>query len=236
MKINFQCSKCFIEYVTTKDFVQIQDDDLYEFECSNKHRNIYFVNNQKFELLLESAIYAIHDGYYREAISAMAASLERLQEFVIHIILRKNNFSESEFETSWKTVRKQSERQLGAFTFLYLQEFRELPDLLTDKERGFRNDVIHNGYFPNYNETLVFGQRVLDVTFNVLSKLRETSENVITSFKHEQSEIKLQMIIDRGENPFTYQMPNIINLNWHISSFKKANLLEYLKETEYREV
>jgi hypothetical protein len=236
MKLNFQCSKCFIEYVTTKDFVQIQDDDLYEFECSNKHRNIYFVNNQKFELLMESAIYAIHDGYYREAISAMAASLERLQEFVIHIILRKNNFSESQFETSWKTVRKQSERQLGAFTFLYLQEFRELPDLLTDKERGFRNEVIHNGYFPNYNEALVFGQRVLDVTFNVLSKLRETSENVITSFKHEQSEIKLQMIIDRGENPFTHQMPNIINLNWHISSFKKANLLEYLKETEYREV
>lgn len=44
------------------------------------------------------------------------------------------------------------------------------------------------------------------------------------------------MIIDRDEKPFTYQMPSIINLNLHISSFKKANLIEYLKDTEYREV
>lgn len=236
MKLNFQCSKCFVERVTTRDFVQIKEDDLYEYHCSKNHKNIYFVNNQKFELLMESAIYAIHDGYYREAVSAMAASLERLQEFVINIILRKNNFNETQFDSAWNTVRKQSERQLGALIFLYLREFREIPNLLNDKERGFRNNVIHNGYFPSYDETLVFGQRVLDITYNLLSKLRETSENEITSFKYEESRIKLQMIIDRDEKPFTYQMPSIINLNLHISSFKKANLIEYLKDTEYREV
>lgn len=38
------------------------------------------------------------------------------------------------------------------------------------------------------------------------------------------------MIEERGENPFTYQMPNIINLHWDISSFEKADLKEYLEK------
>lgn len=233
MKLNFQCSKCFSESITTHDFVQIQEDNLYEYTCAKGHRNIYFVNNQKFELLMESAVYAIHDGYYREAISAMAASLERLQEFVIRILLRKENFENDQFEIGWNTIRKYSERQLGAFTFLYFREFRKLPDLLTDKERGFRNNVIHNGNFPSYDEALTFGQRVLDIIYDIISNVRESMENVITNFAQKESKIKLQMISDRGENPFTYQMPNIINLNWHISSFKKANLKEYLEKNKY---
>lgn len=93
MKLKFQCVKCFREFVTTINTVQIQEDDLYEFYCSENHRNIYFVNNEKFELLMQSAVYAILDGYYREAVSAMTASLERLQEFAINIIIKKNHFS-----------------------------------------------------------------------------------------------------------------------------------------------
>lgn len=233
MKLNFQCSKCFLKNATTHDFVQIQEDNLYEYHCSENHRNIYFVNNQKFELLMESAVYAIHDGYYREAVSAMAASLERLQEFIITILIKKNNFTDKEFQEAWNTIRRQSERQLGAFTFLYFKEFRKLPDLLTDNERGFRNNVIHNGNFPTYDETLNFGQRILDITYNVLEKLRGNSENIIRNLADEEREIKLKIIEERGEKPFTYQMPNIINLNWDISSFKKANLKEYLEKNKY---
>lgn len=194
MRLNFQCRKCFIENITTNDFVQIQEDDLYDFHCTKDHRNIYFVNNEKFELLMESAVYAIIDGYHREAISAMTASLERLQEFVVNIILRKNNFNEEQFNKAWNTVKKQSERQLGAFTFLYLREFRELPDLLSEKERSFRNNVIHNGDFPSYEETIKFGQRALEITYNVLSKVRETLENVIREYAREEMKIKLKMI------------------------------------------
>lgn len=229
MKLNFQCSKCFMENITTNNFVQIQEDDLYEFHCTKNHRNIYFVNNEKFELLIESAINAIIDGYYREAISAMVASLERLQEFVINIILKKNNFTQNQFLTAWKTVRRHSERQHGSFTFTYFLEFRELPDSLSENEKAFRNNVIHNGYFPSYDETLIFGQRILDIIYNILKKLRDTSENIIREYAVEESKIKLQMIEDRGESPFTYQMRNIINLHWDISSFKKNDLKEYIK-------
>jgi len=232
MKLNFQCAKCFMENVTTIDFVQIQEDDLYEFHCSKNHRNIYFVNNEKFELLMESAVNAIADGYYREAISAMAASLERLQEFAIRIILRKNHFVGEQIDAGWNTIRKQSERQLGAFTFLYLREFRKLPDLLKENERSFRNNVIHNGNFPSYEETINFGQRVLEITYSVLVQLRETSENIIREYAREESKIKLQIIENRGEPPFTYQMQNIINLNWDLSSFKMPDLKEYLEKNK----
>lgn len=232
MKLKFQCRKCFREFVTTYNSIQIQENDLYEFYCTENHRNIYFVNNEKFELLMESAVFAIKDGYYREAISAMAASLERLQEFAITIIIKKNNVDDNLFKTGWNSIRKHSERQLGAFTFLYLQEFGKFPDLLTDTERGFRNNVIHNGNFPNYEQTIDFGQRVLDITYNVLLQLRESAENTIREFAREESEVKLKMIEDLGESPFTYQMKNIINLHWHISSFEKANLKEYLKNDD----
>jgi hypothetical protein len=101
MKIKFQCSKCFMERIDTYDFVQVRDEDLYKYECSINHTNLYFLKNEKFELLLESAFHAINDGYYREAISSLSACLERLQEYLIKVLFRKHNRSEEVFNSAW---------------------------------------------------------------------------------------------------------------------------------------
>ncbi|RZJ71692.1 hypothetical protein [Flavobacterium sp.] len=165
MKIKFQCSKCFRNYVETIDFVQVQDQELYRYTCSEGHENVYFQMNQKFELLMESAIYAIIDGYYREAVSSMTSSLERLQEYFIKVLFYEQNIPEQTFNESWKLVSAQSERQLGAFVFLYTQKYRSAPDNLNSKQREFRNDVIHKGKFPTFEETIKYGQIILDITF-----------------------------------------------------------------------
>ncbi|MEO8515943.1 MAG: hypothetical protein ABI426_04325 [Flavobacterium sp.] len=170
MKIKFTCSKCFKEHIETIDFIQAQDENLYFYICSQGHKNVYFEKNEKFELLMESAVYAIIDGYYREAISSMSVSLERLQEFVIKIISKENEVSDKLFKTAWKEVSQQSERQLGAFIFLYTQKYKSIPDSLNSNERSFRNDIIHKGKFPTYDETIKYGQRILDITFNILKK------------------------------------------------------------------
>jgi hypothetical protein len=70
-------------------------------------------------------------------------------------------------------VNKQSERQLGAFMFLFLLAFKETPALLTDAEVGFRNNVIHQGYLPSSSEVADFGERVLQVILSSQDTLRE---------------------------------------------------------------
>ncbi len=228
MKIKFQCSKCFRENINTYDFVQVRDEDLYEYKCSIGHVNLYFVKNEKFELLMESALYAIQDGYYREAISSLTSSLERLQEFLIKVLFRKYNTSEKIFETAWKKVSQQSERQLGAFTFLYVKEYGELPDNLTDSERKFRNSVIHKGKFPTYEETLKYGQRILDITYSNLNKIRESLEHIIREMSEEKQQLMMNKLDELDVSPFTHLSKTSINIHHHVSSFKKTNLIEYL--------
>jgi len=229
MKIKFTCSKCFVNGIATNDFVQIGNDDLYFYTCSKGHENVYFLKNEKFELLMESAIYAILDGYYREAVSAMTSSLERLQEFALKIFFRKNGLHDKPFEAAWKEVSRQSERQLGAFIFLYTIEYKSLPDSLTSKEREFRNDIIHKGKFPNYEETINYGQRVLDITFNILNTLRKSDEQIIRNLAEDKKEEMLRKFDDLKEPPFTHLSPTSINLHHDISSFEKTNLLEYIE-------
>ena len=72
MKIKFQCNKCFKEGVNTYDSVQVNAEVLYNYKCSKGHENSYFLKNEKFELLIESAISAISNGYYLEAISSFS--------------------------------------------------------------------------------------------------------------------------------------------------------------------
>ena len=66
----------------------------------------------------------------------------------------------------------QSERQFGAFLFLYLVNegtpFRTGKELATyDTKFGFRNKVIHAGYFPSRKEVLEFARYVYDLIVEV---------------------------------------------------------------------
>jgi hypothetical protein len=218
-----------MERIDTYDFVQVRDEDLYKYECSRNHTNLYFLKNEKFELLLESAFHAINDGYYREAISSLSASLERLQEYLIKVLFRKHNRSEEVFNSAWKKVSQQSERQLGAFIFLYVKEFTSLPDNLSDNERKFRNDVIHKGKFPTYEETLKYGQRILNVIYENLNQVIGKLEYVIREMSEEKQQVMMRKFEELGVDPFTHLSKTSINIHHDISSFKKTNLSEYLE-------
>jgi hypothetical protein len=56
--------------------VEFTDDGLYEATCPKGHKSITILQQRKFEILFDIGIYAINDGYYREAISSFTASLE----------------------------------------------------------------------------------------------------------------------------------------------------------------
>lgn len=54
------------------------------------------LQESKFELLFEMAVIAFIDGYYREVVASLAASIERLYEFYIFAVALNRGITEAE--------------------------------------------------------------------------------------------------------------------------------------------
>jgi hypothetical protein len=122
MKIPFLCPNC-VNLESSKlmpnDFamIDIRDDGLYEFTCSNGHKVITILQEQPFEMQFELGVSAIIDGYYREAVSSFTSSLERFYEFFINLICLSRDLDKELIIKTFKLVANNSERELGAFPF-----------------------------------------------------------------------------------------------------------------------
>ncbi len=176
MKIPLVCSQCMIEDITTASPLAIdtfRDDGRYEVHCPKGHTSIIVLQQQKFEILYDIGAYAILDGYYREAVSSFTSSLERFYDFFIKSLLYEKGIEEKVVNESWNQISKQSERQLGAFIFLYTREFYKSPKLLSQSLVTFRNDVVHNGKIPTRDEAINYGQAVLEVIRPILCEVKE---------------------------------------------------------------
>jgi hypothetical protein len=186
--------------------VEHQDSGLYHLTCSSGHRTTVWLQNPKFELLFDSGGLALLDGHSREAVSSIAAALERFMEFYVRIVALKHlagqepfeeaikRFSANQyepFEETWKRVAKQSERQLGAFLFIYLLENGK-PPLFIDEykmqsygkkdNKHFRNAVIHEGYTPFQDQVLEYGEQIFQFICTILAELKATSDEIIQRF------------------------------------------------------
>ena len=176
MRLLIPCMKCLQEFGTPSgEFarVEFRDDGKYEITCSRGHEATTILQQQKFEVLFDIGAHAIIDGYYRESVSSFAASLERFYEFSIRAFLSKASGSDNLFKTCWKLVSSQSERQLGAFIFLWASTFNAPPALLGNAQVSFRNDVVHKGKIPTKEEAIAFGDSVLNVLRPNMLALRE---------------------------------------------------------------
>lgn len=196
MKLRMVCYKCIKQDPAQADLLQvaIQDRGRYEIICPYGHEFVTLLQNQKFEILFDLGINAIMDGYYREAVSSFAASLERFYEFFIRALLISGKAEPEKFvkiEDAWKSVKKQSERQLGAFIFLYLKEFGVEPPILNPNLVSFRNNVVHEGKIPTSREAINFGQEVFNLIKPVLESLKKKhSESVKITATHYRNALR----------------------------------------------
>ena len=175
MKLLMHCTQCSLEsdLETSIQYVEIQDDNLYQLECPKGHKTVTHLSVHKFELLFDSGALALHDGYTREAVASFAAALERFHEFCIRSVLLHRGVTWDDIERTWKQVGRHSQRELGAFYVLYLLQFQKAaPDGL-QKWESFRNDVIHKGIFPEWNQALNYGDFVLRWIVERIRELRE---------------------------------------------------------------
>ena len=177
MRLTIPCMTCTQELgrlTDTYSNVEMQDDGCYEVTCPRGHTTTTVLQQHKFEVLLHIGAHAILDGYYREAVSTFASSLERFYEFSIRVLLEASTGSDDLFEATWKSVARYSERQVGAFVFLWAAHFKTGPSLLSEDRTRFRNDVVHKGKIPSREQALKYGNDVLGVLVPLMWELKKT--------------------------------------------------------------
>ncbi|MBS0587076.1 MAG: hypothetical protein JSS37_03780 [Proteobacteria bacterium] len=232
MKLPLICGQCMkdgLAHISPIASVEFRDDGKYEVTCPKGHKSITLLQQQKFELLFDIGAYAVTDGYYREAVSSFTSSLERFYEFFLKAVLFEKKISQDVFTLAWKRVSNQSERQLGAFIFLYTLEFGQSPILLNDCKIKFRNEVIHKGKIPSRSEAIHYGQAVLDILRPILNETKQKYPNGVSStiYQHIQNAY--------GDTPLgttisTLDIPTIINLHISPNSCEELSLEKVISE------
>jgi hypothetical protein len=168
---------------------EYNDSGVFHLTCSRGHQSVTVLQQNRSELLFEIACNAINDGYYREAVSSFAASLERFYEYAIRVILNNTDTSQEVFKSCWKEVSNQSERQLGAFIFLWAAFLGEKPGILTSDWTSFRNKVVHKGSIPNKDEAIAFGEAVYELISPLRARLSremaDACQRVLFEMLHE---------------------------------------------------
>ncbi len=180
MRIKLICPECaqategFGSY-----FVEtIREDGFYTGKCPNGHDLFLATQTLKHEMLFEIAVNAISDGYYREAVMSFAASMERYFEFAIRVIASAT-VPLTAIDNAWKIVSKQSERQLGAYVFVYVLEYKEHPVILSNTMTEIRNNVAHKGSIPERGKAIAFGNAVYEIIQKGVQQLRATKQREV---------------------------------------------------------
>lgn len=228
-----QCLREFGKPADEFSRVEFSDDGRYEFSCSFGHETTTILQQQKFEILFDIGAHAILDGYYREAVSSFTSSLERFYEFSLRVLLEKASKSDELFQSCWKKVSNQSERQLGAFIFLWACNFDEPPELLPNGQVSFRNDVIHKGKIPTRGEAVQYGDTVLKV-------IRPKMHAIQDQFPTEVSKVTFyhlmntRSIADNEKPVSTMCITTIVGLTSDRPSSQNQSLEEHLSQLAER--
>lgn len=209
--------------------VQLEDSGLYRMTCAAGHETVTSLQQMRFEILFDLGAHAIIDGYYIEAVSSFASALERFFEFYVDIQCLRRGITESVYSEAWKQVSNQSERQLGAFIFMYLAETRESPRLLPPKAIEFRNGVIHKGKLPSREQTVEFGEHVLNVIVPILAKVRIDAEADVQKLVGRHI-VQIRKGIPSSDGGYMC-MPTIISLS-RATTEKQPSLREWISQYE----
>jgi hypothetical protein len=176
VKMSLACSQC--PGTAPWIYGEYSDESILTATCRAGHSTVGVVRNPRYEMHFDFAACALNDGYYREAVSTVAVSLERFYEFYIETVCAKNGIPEDEYNKNWKNVDL-SERQLGAFLFLYLTENKRACTFAPQDYIKLRNRVTHRGYFPKREEAIEYGQMALTFMTEMYAELESSCKNII---------------------------------------------------------
>jgi hypothetical protein len=214
MRLLLNCMTCFQvngEPSSLMTSVDLGNGEAYVHTCSAGHVNHTVLQQMQFELLFEAGFHGVVDGYCREAVGTFAAALERFQEFALRVCCAKLGMASDALEGTWTEVRNASERQYGAFVFVYSITVGKMPSTLTRKQREFRNDVVHKGTFCNEADALAFGEQVRTLVVDAISELRKVcSKELDATVTHAM--FAASATVPNGGSLSTMCIPTILSL------------------------
>jgi len=255
MKLSHYCPVCSeVNSITKEDgssydsvtellVIPLQDSPIYEVTCPLGHVSRIILQNQRYELLFQSGVNALLDGYYREAVSSIYVAVERFYEYSIRILSMPFliEAEESSFSKTWSTMSKQTERQIGAFYMLFLCVYQRPPILFDTKflkKHGlsleiegndpinFRNRVIHQGYIPSYKQALIFGEAVNFYICELLLEYRKNTRLNVHAPIHEDVSAAIAAM---GQLHVTTVMHTYTFVNhMRVGPDTKNSLIEYI--------
>ncbi|WP_439599088.1 hypothetical protein [Falsiroseomonas sp.] len=213
------CAQCLTEYgvpnMTCFEAKILPDDGACKITCDKGHSTVIIVQDEKFEILAGMAARDIAEDSYRSSVLNFTASLERLYEFFIRLIFRAKKLDDLKVDRLWRQIRKQSERQFGAFMTLYLTETGEPYVPLPDSQTALRNRVAHDGLICSRSEALEYGQAVWDCAWQIIKVVRaDKYAEAARSMMHERLEVRLRHARQDGlrhgttsvYHPFHYEL------------------------------
>lgn len=182
MKLPITCGECDAELVEQGTpyapkaayGVHVRDDGVYELTCHKGHKTTTVLQNQKYEVLFDSACLAFLDGYFREAVSNFAVAQERFFEFFVRVACRHLKIDRAQVDAAFKELTTRSERELGAFHVAHLVLTGTAFDS-KGQDPKFRNRVVHRGYFPTTEEAFAFGEMMYASLTRSLDELVRTA-------------------------------------------------------------
>jgi transcription termination factor NusB len=166
---------------------ELDDCGYIHVNCDQGHYGIAIYDARRYEVLIESAAKAYVDGYTNEVVAVMSAALERTYEFYIRVSCRAKGISSDAFESAWKGISSQSERQFGAFQFLYLIDHGEsfkLDKTITET----RNSIVHKGRIAREGEALSFAENV----FKHVRVIENSIKSKFSQYADEESTHELE--------------------------------------------
>lgn len=179
MRYYLICHKCIEEKKGNGQFeiqVSPNNEGIYKATCCNGHQHEVDILLHHFQVLFENGLQALADNYFFESFLSFTACYERFIEFFLNVVLKSNKVKEKDFNSTWKELAKQSERQIGAFCLIYLQEFKTKPEMLSNSNIELRNKVIHKGYFPSKADCIKFGDNILEFIRPIISLLKNDTK------------------------------------------------------------
>lgn len=178
MNLSFFCTDCSHQDPTGfhQYFLPVRDDGAYELRCQRGHHSICLIHEEKHEVLFKIAIDAFCKGSYRDAILSGAASAERFFEHFIRAAYKAHGIDPAASESSWKSIKRQSERQLGAYVVLHTITFGRPPPIMSETQTRLRNEVAHNGHIPTRETTFTYLEHIMGNVVPVVTSVRSDKD------------------------------------------------------------
>jgi hypothetical protein len=245
----YQCEKDHLQFEESADGVPINlrwterfdeptlleltDDGAYVGACRRGHPFKFTIENLRYEVLYESGVMAMLCGFHREAVSSVATALERFFEFSIHVLLAHQGVNHDDSLSSWNEVATSSERQLGAFLFLYLAVLKK-PFRVVEGRRPFRkmtefrNTIIHKGGIPSCAQAEEYAQDIYEIVRSVGAELSAVNKTAVDAIKMRMGRTAHTIAMEKKASPdHDYQARGLARIEMMLSDFRSTGPTDF---------